>query len=189
MSIKGQKTEDRGQRTGSKLIFVTGGARSGKSAFALELANSIGGEKCYLATAQALDSEMEDRIAKHKAERGDDWDCVEEPLEMAKKIAELKGRYDLILFDCLTLWVSNMMLSDQKPEDRGQKTEVENLIDACKASGSTVIVVSNEVGLGIVPENALARRFRDLAGTANQLFAKAADEAYFVVSGIPMRLK
>lgn len=179
----------------TKLIFVTGGARSGKSAFALELANQIAGRptgsplhirKCYLATAQAFDSEMEDRIAKHKAERGDDWDCAEEPLEVAKKIEELKGRYDLILLDCLTLWLSNLMHESETPN---LNDSAANLINACKSSESTVIVVSNEVGLGIVPDNALARRFRDLAGTANQLFAKAADEAYFVVSGIPMKLK
>ncbi len=210
----------------TKLIFVTGGARSGKSAFALEMANSIGNKKCYLATAQALDSEMEDRITKHKTERGDGWDCVEEPMQVVEKIQELKGRYDLILFDCLTLWLSNLMHSNPFPSPlegeacpesrsllrqaqderhrRGQglkevlalegcegglKKEVNSLISACKASESTVIVVSNEVGLGIVPDNALARRFRDLAGTANQLFAKAADEAYFVLSGIPMKLK
>ena len=187
----------------TKLIFVTGGARSGKSSFALEMANSITtlqsppwqggderrGRKCYLATAQALDSEMEERIAKHKAERGPDWDSIEEPLRVAEKIEEVKGRYDVVLFDCLTLWVSNLMLKDEKSEVRSQKSDIENLIDVCKKTNATTIVVSNEVGLGIVPDNALARRFRDLAGTANQLFGQAADEAYFVVSGIPMRLK
>lgn len=191
----------------TKLIFITGGARSGKSAFALNLANSIVGaglkpaltknRKCYLATAQALDHEMEERIAKHKAERGEDWDCVEEPLRVTKKIEELKGRYDVILFDCLTLWVSNLMharfipspLEGEGQGEGGLVNEFDALISSCKASSSTVIVVSNEVGLGIVPDNSLARQFRDMVGTANQLFAKAADEAYFVVSGIPMRLK
>lgn len=195
------------------LVFITGGARSGKSAFSLGMANSIihpwqGGDeravrKCYLATAQALDSEMEDRIARHKAERGNDWDCLEEPLRVAEKIEEVKGRYDVILFDCLTLWVSNIMHSLSFPSpiegfipgavegqgEGGIKEQINALISACKRSGSTVIIVSNEVGLGIVPDNRLARQFRDIAGTANQLFAKAADEAYFVVSGIPMRLK
>ena len=194
------KTE---QRNVSRLIFTTGGARSGKSAFALNLANSMGNRKCYLATAQALDSEMEERIARHKAERGNDWDCIEEPLKVAEKIEEVSGRYDVILFDCLTLWVSNLMharsilspLEGFMPgwvEGQGEgglKKEFETLISACKTAGSTIIVVSNEVGLGIVPDNKLAREFRDIAGTANQLFAKAADEAYFVVSGIPMRLK
>lgn len=175
----------------TKLIFVTGGARSGKSAFALNLANSMGKRKCYLATAQALDSEMGERIARHKAERGPDWDCVEEPLQVTKKIEELKGRYDVTLFDCLTLWVSNIMHQAPNSElpTSNLHQAVDALISACKSSGSTVIVVSNEVGLGIVPDNQLARQFRDMAGTANQLFAKAADEAYFVVSGIPMRLK
>jgi len=174
----------------AKLIFITGGARSGKSAFALNLANSMGKRKCYLATAQALDSEMEERIARHKAERGNDWDCIEESLKVAEKIEELKGRYDVILLDCLTLWVSNLMHKSQRSVVRGQEVEeIGQLVAVCKKSRTTVIVVSNEVGLGIVPDNQLAREFRDIAGMANQLFAKAADEAYFVVSGIPMRLK
>lgn len=174
----------------SSLIFVTGGARSGKSAFALNTANTIGKRKCYLATAQALDTEMEERIARHKAERGSDWDCIEEPLQVTSRMNVVKGKYDVILFDCLTLWVSNLMHSDSSSlVTRHSYHEFETLISVCKTSGSTVIVVSNEVGLGIVPDNALARQFRDLAGTANQLFAKAADEAYFVVSGIAMKLK
>ena len=190
----------------TKLIFVTGGARSGKSAFALEMANSTtppiplftkegerGGvnRKCYFATAQALDSEMEERIARHKSERGPDWDCIEEPLRVAERIEETRGRYDVILFDCLTLWVSNIMHQAPNSElpTSNLHQALDALISACKTSGSTVIVVSNEVGLGIVPDNQLARQFRDMAGTANQLFAKAADEAYFVVSGIPMKIK
>ncbi|MBF8251411.1 MAG: adenosylcobinamide kinase [Deltaproteobacteria bacterium] len=174
----------------TKLIFVTGGARSGKSAFALNLANSMGKRKCYLATAQALDSEMEERIARHKTERGPDWDSIEEPLRVAERIEEAKGKYDVILFDCLTLWVSNLMHEYNVEALRAVPLpEINSLISACKTSGSTVIVVSNEVGLGIVPDNELSRNFRDIAGTANQLFAKTADEAYFVVSGIPMRLK
>ena len=216
MSTKKQGSGVRGQRSvyyqnqklktqNSKLIFVTGGARSGKSAFALEMANSITppiplfikeeeregvNRKCYLATAQALDSEMEERIARHKAERGNDWDCIEESLKVAEKIEELKGRYDVILLDCLTLWVSNLMHKSQRSVVRGQEVEeIGQLVAVCKKSRTTVIVVSNEVGLGIVPDNQLAREFRDIAGMANQLFAKAADEAYFVVSGIPMRLK
>lgn len=180
------KTE---QRNVSRLIFTTGGARSGKSAFALNLANSMGKRKCYMATAQALDSEMAERIARHKAERGPDWDCVEEPLIVAEKMEELKGRYDVILFDCLTLWVSNLMHELNTIDSLLLAPRLNQLISACKASSSTVIVVSNEVGLGIVPDNQLARQFRDMAGTANQLFAKAADQASFVVSGIPMRLK
>ncbi|MBI4745165.1 MAG: bifunctional adenosylcobinamide kinase/adenosylcobinamide-phosphate guanylyltransferase [Deltaproteobacteria bacterium] len=198
------------------MIFVTGGARSGKSAFALETANQVVGagvnrglslftgeaersrrigtvsgmnKKCYLATAQALDSEMEDRIAKHRAERGDDWDCIEEPLNVASMLREISGKYDVVLFDCLTLWISNLMLKDQESGVRSQESEVEGLIASCKTTNATTIVVSNEVGLGTVPDNALARKFRDVAGTANRLFAKAADEVYFVVSGIPMRLK
>jgi len=146
--------------------------------------------KCYLATAQALDSEMDERIERHKTERGHDWDCIEEPLRVAERMEEVKGRYDVILFDCLTLWVSNLMHEHNiRARPAVPLPEIKSLIAACNSCGSTVIVVSNEVGLGIVPDNALARGFRDLAGTANQMFAKAADEAHLVVSGIPMKLK
>lgn len=210
MSTKEQQSAVGGRQSesNSKLIFVTGGARSGKSAFALNLANRglslFTGEaersrrmgtvpginrKCYLATAQALDSEMEERIARHKAERGPDWDNIEEPMQVPEMMLEAKGRYDVILLDCLTLWVSNLMHELNTLDSLLLAPRLNQLISACKTSSSTVIIVSNEVGLGIVPDNALARNFRDIAGTANQLFAKAADEAYFVVSGISMRLK
>ena len=198
---QGSETHSKLKTQNSKLIFITGGARSGKSAFALEMANSItppnplfikegerGGvnKKCYLATAQALDSEMEERIARHKAERGPEWDCIEESLKVAEKIEEIKGRYDVILLDCLTLWVSNLMHDSDVPI---LNYNVTNLINVCKASASTIIVVSNEVGLGIVPDNQLARQFRDMAGTLNQKVAAIADEVYLVTAGIPIKIK
>jgi len=186
---QGSETNSELKTRNSKLIFITGGARSGKSAFALNLANSMGKRKCYLATAQALDSEMEERIAKHKEERGPDWDSIEEPLLLAEMMHGAKGRYDVILLDCLTLWVSNLMHELNTFDSLLLATRLDQLLSACITSSSIIIVVSNEVGLGIVPENKLAREFRDIAGTANQLFAKAADEAYFVVSGIPLKLK
>lgn len=170
-----------------KLIFITGGARSGKSSFAEGLAKGAGGTRAYLATAQALDPEMTARIEAHRRRRGDAWDTYEEPLAVAELVRKLNGRYEVVLVDCLTLWLSNVAARSEK--DDTVLSRADDLITALSAFPGTGIVVSNEVGLGIVPENALARRFRDLAGIVNQRVAKAADEAYFLASGIPMRIK
>ncbi len=172
----------------SKLIFILGGARSGKSAYALKLAESMKGRKLYLATAEALDSEMAERIKQHKKDRGDGWTTIEEPIKIAEVIAKNK-KYDVLLLDCLTLWVSNLMHTSFKSEIRNQKSEIPRFISACKNSKANIIVVSNEVGMGIVPDNPLARKFRDIAGYANQKMAEAADEVYFVAAGIAMRMK
>jgi len=168
-----------------KITFVIGGARSGKSSFALNRASELQGEKVYIATAQALDAEMSDRIAKHKEERNSDWDTIEEPLCIAETIKDISGRYEVIVIDCLTLWLSNLLLADK---------EIDREIDAFISSvfslqSSRTFVVSNEVGMGIVPENELARRFRDLAGQLNQKMAAVADEVYLVAAGIPVRIK
>ncbi len=174
----------------SRLFFITGGARSGKSDFALKLAELIKGKRLYIATAEALDDEMTERIKKHKKERGNNWDTFEEPIKIADVIKRNK-RYDVILLDCLTLWISNLM--HKKAGVRGQgpgvRKAIKELITACKKPKANIIIVSNEVGLGIVPDNKLARQFRDIAGMANQKIAEAADEVYFMVSGIPMRVK
>lgn len=176
---------------GSKLIFILGGARSGKSAYALELAESIAGERLYIATAEALDKEMAERIKKHKKERGNNWTTIEEPIHVADVIRDNK-KHDVILLDCITIWLSNLM--SRKSGVRSQKSEViykniNHLASACRNSKANIIVVSNEVGLGIVPDNPLARQFRDIAGYANQKIAAAADEVYFVVSGMAMKMK
>lgn len=170
-----------------KLYFITGGARSGKSAFAEQIAGDIAGKRAYLATAQALDAEMVERIAHHRKRRGDAWDTYEEPLAVADLVRKLNGRYEVLLLDCLTLWLSNVMARTESDGDIGAK--VDELAGALRAFGGAVLVVSNEVGLGIVPDNALARRFRDLAGFANQTVARAADEAYFLAAGMPMKIK
>lgn len=184
----------------SKLIFITGGARSGKSASALRLAGSISGKKAYLATAQPLDREMAERIKKHRSDRDDCWATIEEPLDISD-IIKKNSKYNVILLDCLTLWISNLMhkkttgnlqetgITDVKTISKAVYREVDNLINACRVSNANLIIVSNEVGLGIVPDNPLARLFRDIAGFANQKMAEAADEAYFVVSGITTRIK
>lgn len=169
------------------LVFIVGGARSGKSAHALSLAQGCPAlKKVYIATAQALDAEMASRIEAHRLERSDVWDTVEEPIEVAGTVGSL-GAGHVILVDCLTLWLSNL-LQKELPDD-GIREKIDSLVEACKSSPSTVIAVSNEVGLGLVPDNALARRFRDLSGWMNQRAAASAKEAWFVASGIPLRLK
>jgi len=170
-----------------KVYFITGGARSGKSAFAEKLAVSLKGKRAYIATAQALDAEMAAKIEKHRKDRGTRWDTYEEPLAVEELLAKLSGKYDIVLLDCLTLWLSNIMA--RADCDGNVQSRFEDLVAAVRAFKGTCIVVSNEVGLGIVPDNPLARKFRDSAGTMNQKMAQAADEVYFTASGIPMKIK
>jgi adenosylcobinamide kinase / adenosylcobinamide-phosphate guanylyltransferase len=173
----------------SRIFFITGGARSGKSAYAEKLAAGIAGKHAYLATAQALDPEMALKIKKHRVDRSDRWDTYEEPLAVAELLRTLsdRGQYQVVLLDCLTLWLSNVMA--HADGDGVVMTRSEELVNAIKYFNGSCIVVSNEVGLGIVPDNPLARKFRDFAGMLNQNVARAADEVYFTASGIPMRLK
>jgi adenosylcobinamide kinase/adenosylcobinamide-phosphate guanylyltransferase len=176
----------------SQIIFITGGARSGKSSFAEQTAHTFGAPLCYLATAQPLDDEMGRRIGKHQQRRGDAWHTVEEPLQLAQALLENDGTFNVILIDCLTLWLSNLLMLH---EYLGAKTEeriledVRHLAETLRGMKTPTIIVSNEVGMGIVPENRLARIFRDIAGQANQSVAAAADEAWLVASGIPLKLK
>lgn len=176
----------------ARTIFITGGARSGKSLFAEQTALGFGAPLCYLATAQALDTEMDDRIAQHQHRRGDAWQTIEESLHLTQALARCDGSYRAILVDCLTLWISNLLL---RYEDAGEEAserileDVHRLTATLRDMQTPVIFVSNEVGMGIVPDNRLARIFRDLAGQTNQIIAAVADEAWLVVSGIPLRLK
>jgi adenosylcobinamide kinase/adenosylcobinamide-phosphate guanylyltransferase len=170
-----------------KIIFITGGARSGKSDFALKLAQGLAGPKAYLATAQALDKEMAERIQKHKRNRPRDWQTLEEPLQIAKVIGEQGDHFSVILVDCLTLWISNSMMAKWSLKKLLQ--EADRLLEACRGMRGTVIIVSNEVGLGIVPDNPSARNFRDLSGLIHQKVARQADEVYLLVSGLPLQLK
>ncbi|KPK01248.1 MAG: hypothetical protein AMK71_06325 [Nitrospira bacterium SG8_35_4] len=171
-----------------KLAFITGGARSGKSAFALREASGLKGKKAYVATAEALDDEMKERIRKHKAERGKDWDTYEEPLNIADTLQDIQGKYKGILIDCLTLWLSNTLLASQQPEE-SIDIFIDRLSSLNSADGLHLYIVANEVGMGIVPDNALSRQFRDLAGTLNQRVAGLADEVNLVIAGIPVRIK
>lgn len=171
--------------TRGKLTFVLGGARSGKSRHAQILAEAGAGALVYLATAQAFDREMEDRIARHRDERGPRWRTVEVPFDLPEAIAAADaGPDDRILVDCLTLWLSNLMLDDRDVEQRTR--ELLATLERCR---SHAILVANEVGLGIVPDNALARAFRDAAGRLNQAIAAAADEVILMTAGLPLMLK
>ncbi len=165
------------------VILITGGARSGKSRRAEARARTFPGRPVYVATAEALDAEMEARIAKHRARRGNDWIEREVPLDLVQTLTETDGG-GARLVDCLTLWLSNLMHSD-----RDWSCEVARLADALPRLADPVVMVTNEVGLGIVPDNALARSFRDAAGIMNQTIAEIADEVEFVVAGLPMKLK
>ena len=162
-----------------RLVLVLGGAKSGKTRFALTLA----GEKAtYIATALALDEEMAERIARHKAERPPTVKTLEEPLDLAQALGRASG--ERVVVDCLTLWVANLMERGLDPLEEGKK-----LMEAIRKSGKTVVLVSNEVGLGLVPTTPLGRRYRDLLGSLHQLLAQGAEEVYFLVAGLPQRLK
>ncbi|WP_305041348.1 bifunctional adenosylcobinamide kinase/adenosylcobinamide-phosphate guanylyltransferase [Geoalkalibacter sp.] len=169
------------------VVFITGGARSGKSGFAQRRAEACSGPLLYLAAAQAADAEMAERIRLHQAERGVRWQTREEPLEIARALAEASG-YGAVLFDCVTLWLSNLLFQHEEDQDKILEA-VDRLAAVLPGIKIPVFLVSNEVGSGIVPENRLARLFRDLAGTANQRLAAVADEAWLVAAGCPLRLK
>jgi adenosylcobinamide kinase/adenosylcobinamide-phosphate guanylyltransferase len=163
-------------------LFVLGGARSGKSSYAQSRAEALPGPHIYIATAQAWDAEMEDRIARHRADRGTSWSTVEAPLDLPQAIAAQSA--PVVLVDCLTLWATNLMLGDHDVE-----AATDALCETVRDFDGTIILVANEVGLGIVPDNALARAFRDVAGRMNQRIAAIADEAQFLAAGLPLRLK
>ena len=177
------------------LILITGGARSGKSRYAVELAKQKGGNVAFIATAIAGDEEMTERIRMHQTARPSDWTTIEESINVAQAIADVASNHSTIIVDCLTLLITNLVFEPPYNEEinyeKEQKiyTAVEKIIETTKNVEATVIVISNELGMGLVPEDALARRFRDIAGRANQLMAEAADEAYVCISGIPMRIK
>lgn len=173
-------------------IFITGGARSGKSTFAEKLAQGFGAPLGYLATAQTLDSEMHGRVRHHRERRGEEWKTIEEPVYLSKVLTSCDGQYKAILVDCLTLWISNLLFKYEDAEGNIEvqiHDDVQRLKDTLQGMVTPVVLVSNEVGMGIVPDNRLARIFRDIAGRANQIIAAAADEVHVVISGIPLKLK
>jgi adenosylcobinamide kinase/adenosylcobinamide-phosphate guanylyltransferase len=168
-----------------RLAFICGGAKSGKSRFAQKLAESLPAPRLYVATGEALDEEMAARIARHQQDRGPEWQTREEPLALARVLRQSDSRYGVILVDCLTMWLSNLLTRQEAELDR-EKQALHEVVQAMK---TPVIMVSNEVGWGIVPANELARRFRDAAGLLHQEIAALADAAALVVSGLPLYLK
>ena len=182
----------------SQIILCSGGARSGKSEFAERLALATAGRKAYVATGQAFDEEMIDRIKKHQERRGEIWNNFEVPLHLAKEWKNISQSADVILIDCLTMFTTNHMMahgSIQGQQDANQLeasvlTELESLLASIKScEDKTVIFVTNEIGLGIVPDNKLARYFRDIAGRVNRTVAAAADKLYLTISGVTIELK
>ena len=182
----------------SQIILCSGGARSGKSEFAERLALATEGRKAYVATGQAFDDEMIDRIKKHQERRGEIWNNFEVPLHLAIEWQNISQTADVILIDCLTMFTTNHMMahgSIQGQQDANQLeatvlTELETLLAAIKScEGKTVIFVTNEIGLGIVPDNKLARYFRDIAGRVNRTVATAADKLFLTISGVTIELK
>ncbi|MCG6551075.1 MAG: bifunctional adenosylcobinamide kinase/adenosylcobinamide-phosphate guanylyltransferase [Candidatus Magnetominusculus sp. LBB02] len=174
-----------------KIVLITGGSRSGKSAYALKLAQQRAGKKAFVATAEALDDEMRCRIDAHKRQRDSAWETFEEPLAVSETITGLAGKYDVILVDCLTLWLSNLLMKEPEKAERqcGDFISTLNQMKTAQPPETSLYLVTNEVGMSIVPENRLARLFRDAAGTLNQQAAALSDEVYLVVSGLPLKLK
>ncbi len=172
------------------LTLITGGIRSGKSRYALELAQqmAVNGPKCFIATAEPLDEEMKIRIVRHKQERGQDFITIEEPLHLAETIEKAQKEYGLLLIDCLTLWTNNLLyhFSDEPFRIR---QEIKKFTDTVSAKKTEMIFVTNEIGLGLIPENPLSRRYVDELGNLNQSIARISDEVIFMVSGIPTQIK
>ena len=168
-----------------RVILVGGGARSGKSRFALEYARKLGERRLFVATAEALDAEMRERIRRHQDERGADFATSEEPLELVRLLGQVQN-VDVVVVDCLTLWLSNLLMRDNSVERI--EDQVAALVTALKARRQHVVLVSNEVGLGLVPESAVGRIFRDIVGRTHQRLAAEADEIYFAAMGLVVRL-
>jgi adenosylcobinamide kinase/adenosylcobinamide-phosphate guanylyltransferase len=178
----------------SEIILITGGARSGKSTYALELAESISRKRLFVATCPNVDSEMSDRVGRHQEERrGRGWVTVESETDLSTVLSGQAEGFDVVLIDCITLWVNNILFTHEgqnPPIDDHHIGELcREWLGAASSFDGTVICVTNEVGLGIVPDNALARKYRDLVGTCNQLIGRNASEVVLVSCGIPLFLK
>ena len=171
-----------------KNIFVLGGCRSGKSGYALETAQKFSGDnKVFIATCIPRDDEMKLRVTRHQQERSKHWLTVEAPLHLPQSIVEAGAKADVLLVDCLTLWINNLLMENHDSEQI--LNQFQNLTRAVSSATRPVILVSNEVGTGIVPENKLARLYRDLVGWANQAVAECADQVVWTVAGIPVTIK
>ena len=172
--------------TMKKTILITGGCRSGKSKYALELSSRYN-KKVFIATAEAIDNEMGQRIIKHRKKRDKSFITIEEPLYVAKSLKALTEETDVVVIDCLTLWLGNLI--HQRELQSLEFPEVTSFLEVIKCPALDIIIVTNEVGLGVIPGNPLGRHFCDLAGELNQKVASLAQKVFFMVSGIPMELK
>jgi len=174
------------------MILITGGSRSGKSAYAQRIAESVSGARTYIATCPVVDKEMEERIRKHREARDPSWRTIEEVTNLADALASARGS-EVILVDCLTLWINNLMYEAQKKNKRLGEDAIgalsKNVVGICKELPGSVVLVTNEVGMGIVPADPVSRMFRDLAGRCNQIMAEQADTVIFMVSGLPIYIK
>ena len=175
------------------MIFVTGGARSGKSSLAEKMALERAETVTYIATAEAKDGEMRERIAEHRKRRPRGWRTVEAPQKLTEAVEDALAGEGVVLIDCLTVYISNLLMNQGiasgERAKRAVDREMDQLVDVCRGGYGRVILVGNEVGMGIVPDNMLARTFRDVAGRANQKMAAAAAEVYLCVSGFPIKVK
>ncbi len=170
-----------------KITFILGGARSGKSRQAVKIANQKNKKIAFIATCQPLDEEMRQRIQIHKKNRPKNWKTFEEPYDIAGKIKKNCNKFDIVLIDCLTLWASNLLLAGSN--ESTIKKEIKKILSVLRKTKADSIIVSNEVGSSVVPVNILARNFRDIAGTINQIAAETADRVLFMIAGIPMEIK
>jgi adenosylcobinamide kinase/adenosylcobinamide-phosphate guanylyltransferase len=178
----------------AKIILITGGARSGKSSYALERAELLSTKRLFVATCPKIDAEMAERVRRHQQERrGRGWVTVENETNLSEVFLQQTEEFEVVLIDCITLWVNNIIFTDR---GQGQAVDDQHIgmlcrewLDVASRFAGTTICVTNEVGLGIVPDNALARRYRDLVGTCNQLIGKQADEVVLVSCGIPLKIK
>jgi len=175
-----------GPPSAPRLVLIGGGARSGKSHWALARGMALGARRLFIATAERSDDEMRDRIDRHRAERGGTFDTVEEPLALPEAIAADRD-HDVIVVDCLTIWISNLLVGGASPDQ--VRARVDALADVVRGRRAHVVLVSNEVGMGLVPETPLGRVFRDVAGAAHQRLAPLADELYLAVTGVVLRLR
>jgi len=171
----------------AKITFILGGARSGKSSYALKLAREYGGKVAFIATCQPLDAEMKKRIGLHKKSRPTQWQTFEEPKDAALLLKKIGQKFDTIVVDCLTLLICNLMMDNQG--EAAVEKNLKDMLNALDKTKANAIIVSNEVGMGIVPGNKLGREFRDIAGRINQIIAAKADNVFFLVSGIPWKIK
>jgi adenosylcobinamide kinase/adenosylcobinamide-phosphate guanylyltransferase len=169
-----------------ELILIGGGARSGKSVFALSLAKRLGARRAFIATAEARDGEMHDRIARHRLERGDEFETFEEPFALTRQLMRLET-HDVVVVDCLTLWLSNLLCAGTEEAD--VRTRIGEFVAVVARRRMHTLVITNEVGMGIVPDTPLGRIFRDLAGIAHQWLSRESDRVYAGMLGTMMRLK